>query len=96
MKGRFDIMHYFLVFSRHVPIVLNVCKMFYVLIMWSMIMLDMVLTFLILAIIAALLGFSGVAIISVEIARILFIIFIVLFLFSLIAHLLGYSRTPRP
>lgn len=58
-------------------------------------MLNMVITFLVLAIIAALLGFSGVAIISVEIARVLFIVFIALFLFSLVAHALGYSKTPR-
>ena len=58
-------------------------------------MLNMVVTFLVLAIIAGLLGFSGVAIISVGIARILFIVFIALFLFSLVAHLLGYSKTPR-
>ena len=58
-------------------------------------MLNMVITFLVLAIIAGLLGFSGIAIISVDIARILFMIFIVLFLASLIAHLLGYGRLPR-
>lgn len=59
-------------------------------------MLDLVVTFLVLALIAGFLGFSGVAVISVEIARILFAIFLVLFLGSLIAHLLGYGRKPRP
>lgn len=57
-------------------------------------MLNFVILFLVLAIIAGLLGFSGVAIISVEIARFLFLIFIVLFIFSLLAHLLGYSKRP--
>jgi len=59
-------------------------------------MLDLVITFLVLALISGFLGFSGVAIISIEIARILFAIFLVLFLGSLIAHLLGYGRPPRP
>jgi uncharacterized membrane protein YtjA (UPF0391 family) len=58
-------------------------------------MLHMVISFLILAIIAGALGFTGVEIISVEIARVLFFIFIILFLFSLIAHLVGYGRMPR-
>jgi uncharacterized membrane protein YtjA (UPF0391 family) len=59
-------------------------------------MLNFVITFLVLAIIAGFLGFSGVAIISVEIARVLFAIFLVLFLGSLVAHLFGYGRPPRP
>lgn len=58
-------------------------------------MLSMIVSFLILAIIAGMLGFTGVEIISIEIARVLFLIFIVLFLFSLIMHLVGYSRGPR-
>jgi uncharacterized membrane protein YtjA (UPF0391 family) len=45
--------------------------------------------FLILAIVAGLLGFTGVEIISIDIARILFFIFIILFLFSLVR---GISR----
>ena len=61
----------------------------------SMIMLPMIVSFLILAIVAGMLGFTGVEIISIEIARVLFIIFIVLFLFSLIMHLVGYGRPPR-
>lgn len=51
-------------------------------------MLYLVLLFLGLAIIAGLLGFTGVEIISVEIARILFVIFLVLFVGSLIVQLL--------
>jgi len=58
-------------------------------------MLHMVVSFLILAIIAGALGFTGVEIISIEIARVLFFIFLVLFLFSLLAHLVGYGRIPR-
>jgi len=58
-------------------------------------MLSFIILFLILALVAGGLGFSGVAIISVEIARMLFVIFLVLFLFSLVMHMLGYSR-PKP
>lgn len=58
-------------------------------------MLHMVISFLILAIIAGALGFTGVEIMSIEIARVLFFIFMILFLFSLIAHLVGYGRLPR-
>lgn len=59
-------------------------------------MLSMIVSFLVLAIIAGLLGFSGVQIISIEIARVLFLVFIVLFLFSMVMHLVGYNRGPRP
>jgi uncharacterized membrane protein YtjA (UPF0391 family) len=52
-------------------------------------MLQWALIFLVVALIAAALGFGGVAIISVEIARILFFIFLVLFVVSLIAGLVG-------
>lgn len=51
-------------------------------------MLQWALTFLIVAIIAGVLGFGGVAIISVDIARILFFVFLILFAASLIAGLL--------
>ena len=46
-------------------------------------MLGLVIAFLVLAIIAGLLGFTGVEIISANIARTLFFIFIVLFIISL-------------
>ena len=46
-------------------------------------------TFLIIAVIAAVLGFGGVAIISVEIAKIIFFVAVVLFL---IAAILGFMR----
>jgi uncharacterized membrane protein YtjA (UPF0391 family) len=50
-------------------------------------MLDWVLTFLILAIVAAVFGFTGIAVASAEIARVIFSIFIILFIVSLILHL---------
>jgi uncharacterized membrane protein YtjA (UPF0391 family) len=50
-------------------------------------MLRWVLMFLVLALLAGALGFSGVAIASAGIARILFFIFLVFFLLSLVGHL---------
>jgi len=52
-------------------------------------MLDWTLSFLIIAIIAGLLGFTGVAIISIDIARITFVIFLALWLLAL---LVGFLR----
>ncbi len=57
-------------------------------------MLDMVIVFLLLAIVAGGLGFSGVEIISVEIARVLFFIFLILFVLSLIARVFGGKKPP--
>jgi uncharacterized membrane protein YtjA (UPF0391 family) len=57
-------------------------------------MLQWALTFLIVAIIAGVLGFGGVAIISVDIARILFFVFLILFAASLIAGLLRGRPLP--
>ena len=54
-------------------------------------MLGWALTFLVIALVAGVLGFGGVAIISVEIARLLFFVFLVLFAVSLIAGLLRGS-----
>jgi uncharacterized membrane protein YtjA (UPF0391 family) len=59
-------------------------------------MLNMVVTFLVLALLAGFLGFSGVQIISLEIARVLFVLFLILFGCSMIAHLMGYGKAPRP
>lgn len=56
-------------------------------------MLSWALTFLVLALIAALLGFGGVAAISVEIAKILFVVFIVLFIVASVMHAVR-GRTP--
>jgi uncharacterized membrane protein YtjA (UPF0391 family) len=50
-------------------------------------MLYWALMFLVIALIAAVLGFTGVAVLAGGIAKILFFIFIVLFVVSLIAHL---------
>jgi uncharacterized membrane protein YtjA (UPF0391 family) len=50
-------------------------------------MLYYALVFLLIAIIAAVFGFGGVAIVSAGIAKILFFVFIVLFLVSLITHM---------
>ncbi len=49
-------------------------------------MLTWALTFLVVALIAGALGFGGVAIVSVEIARILFFVFIVLFILAALGH----------
>ncbi len=56
------------------------------------VMLGWALTFLVIALIAAILGFGGIAIISVEIAKIVFFVAIVLFLISAI---FGYARRGR-
>jgi uncharacterized membrane protein YtjA (UPF0391 family) len=53
------------------------------------IMIGWAVTFLIMALIAAVLGFGGVAIISVEIGKIIFFVAIVLFL---IAAIFGFRR----
>jgi uncharacterized membrane protein YtjA (UPF0391 family) len=57
-------------------------------------MLGWALAFLIVAIAAALLGFTGIAVISVQIAKVLFIIFLILFVISLIFGLMR-RRPPR-
>jgi uncharacterized membrane protein YtjA (UPF0391 family) len=51
-------------------------------------MLRWALGFFLVAILAAVLGFSGIAVASAGIAKILFFIFLVLFLVSLVSHLL--------
>jgi uncharacterized membrane protein YtjA (UPF0391 family) len=50
-------------------------------------MLYYALVFLLIAILAAVFGFGGIAIVSAGIAKILFFVFIVLFLVSLITHM---------
>jgi uncharacterized membrane protein YtjA (UPF0391 family) len=50
-------------------------------------MLYYALVFLLVAVVAAILGFGGLAIVSAGIAKILFFVFIVLFLVSLITHM---------
>ncbi len=59
-------------------------------------MLRLALGFLVVAIIAALLGFGVIAVVSVEIARTLFIIFLLLFLFALAYGLFNkHGKWPR-
>ncbi len=57
-------------------------------------MLGLAITFLIIALAAALLGFTGAAIISIEIAKLLFIVFIVLFIVSLVFGMRMRRRPP--
>ncbi len=57
-------------------------------------MLQWALTFLILAIIAGVLGFGNIAGLSVEIAQILFVVFLVLFIIAAIANALR-GKTPK-
>ena len=56
-------------------------------------MLQWALTFLVLALIAGFLGFGGVAVISVEMAKLLFGLFILLFIISAVVHAFR-GRTP--
>jgi uncharacterized membrane protein YtjA (UPF0391 family) len=58
-------------------------------------MLQYAISFLIVALIAAFLGFGGLAAVSIELARIVFGVFIVLFLIATVAHLLG-GKSPLP
>ena len=57
-------------------------------------MLDWVIVFFILALVAGFLGFSGIEIMSLEIAKVLFVIFLVLFAISLVMRLVGGRRDP--
>lgn len=50
-------------------------------------MLYYALVFLLIAVLAAVFGFGGIAVVSAGVAKILFFIFIVLFLVSLITHM---------
>lgn len=49
-------------------------------------MLYYALVFLVLALVAAVLGFGGVAVISAEIAKLLFFLFLIAFVISLVLH----------
>jgi uncharacterized membrane protein YtjA (UPF0391 family) len=51
-------------------------------------MLRWALGFLVVALIAAVLGFGGIAVAAAGIAKLLFVLFLILFLITLIAHLL--------
>lgn len=56
------------------------------------IMLSWALTFLVIALIAGLFGFGGVASVSVQMAQVLFFLFLVLFV---VTAIFGYSRRGR-
>jgi uncharacterized membrane protein YtjA (UPF0391 family) len=58
-------------------------------------MLNWAVTFLIIALIAAFLGFTGIVAVSVELARILFGVFIVLFIITTLAHIFGSKDNVR-
>ena len=57
-------------------------------------MLGWALTFLIVALIAGVLGFTSIAGASIAIAKILFLVFLVLFAVSLVMHLLRGRTVP--
>ncbi|PZR34666.1 DUF1328 domain-containing protein [Caulobacter segnis] len=57
-------------------------------------MLNWAVTFLVIALIAALLGFTSVAGAAIGIAKILFYVFLILFLVSLVSHLFRGRRAP--
>ena len=57
-------------------------------------MLQWALTFLVIALLAAVLGFGGIAAMSVELARIVFGVFIILFVVTAVMHLLQGKAPP--
>jgi len=59
-------------------------------------MLGWAITFLVVALIAAVLGFGGVAAVSVELAQLVFWVFLVLFAISLVYSLVTGRRPPAP
>jgi len=59
-------------------------------------MLSWAITFFIVAIVAAVFGFGGLAAGAVEIAKVLFFLFLIGFVVSLILHLRGRGRGPGP
>ncbi|MEZ5647980.1 MAG: DUF1328 domain-containing protein [Alphaproteobacteria bacterium] len=59
-------------------------------------MLRWAIAFFILALIAGLFGFGGIASASAEIAQILFFVFLVVFVASLIAYFISGRRPPAP
>jgi uncharacterized membrane protein YtjA (UPF0391 family) len=59
-------------------------------------MLSWALTFLVIALIAAVLGFGGIAGMAVEIAKIIFVVAIILFLISAVVWLIRGRAPPSP
>jgi uncharacterized membrane protein YtjA (UPF0391 family) len=54
------------------------------------------LAFLIVALVAGVLGFGGIAIISIEIAKIIFVVALILFLISVVVGFARRGSTPMP
>jgi uncharacterized membrane protein YtjA (UPF0391 family) len=59
-------------------------------------MLRWAIIFLVVALVAAVLGFSGVAFLSVEIARILFAVFLILFVITAVTYAIRGKAPPPP
>ena len=56
-------------------------------------MLQYAITFLVIALVAAVFGFGGIAVVSIELARMTFAVFIILFLITAVMHLFQ-GKTP--
>jgi uncharacterized membrane protein YtjA (UPF0391 family) len=56
-------------------------------------MLQYAITFLIIALVAAIFGFGGIAVVSIELARMVFGVFIILFLITAVMHLFQGKST---
>lgn len=59
-------------------------------------MLGLVITLLIISVLAAIFGFTGIAVAAAGIAKIVFFIFVVLFVISLVYYLISGRRPPSP
>ncbi len=57
-------------------------------------MLHWALAFLILALVAGFLGFGGIALVSIEVARLLFGVFLILFLLAAVVHVMQGKAPP--
>jgi uncharacterized membrane protein YtjA (UPF0391 family) len=57
-------------------------------------MLQYAITFLIIALVAAAFGFGGIAVVSIELARMVFGVFIILFLITAVMHLVQGKAPP--
>lgn len=57
-------------------------------------MLNWAVTFLVIALVAGLLGFGGIAAVSVDMARILFVVFLLLFIATAIMHVIRGKSPP--
>ncbi len=57
-------------------------------------MIQWAITFLVIALVAAIFGFGGIAAVSVELARILFFVFIILFIIAAFMHAMRGKAPP--